>query len=496
MQWLLLLSVLVIATCGIIYELVAGTLASYLLGDSVTQFSTVIGSYLFSMGIGSYASKFIKKNELQTFITIEILIGVIGGCSGIILFYLFNYVESFRIVLYSLVGIVGFLVGAEIPLVMRLLKNQIDFNELIARVFSFDYIGALLASIVFPLLLVPHLGLGKTPLLFGLINIVVAGVVLIQLQKRNFPVVLFSILVFCFILLTVLFAFTDKIVQNSDEAHFGERIIISKNTHYQRIVVTQSEKKTRLYLNGNLQFSSDDEYRYHEALVHPGMMHCTELNRALILGGGDGCAARELLKYPQLKSVQLVDLDNAMTFLFSNNSFLKKINHNSLIHPNVKINNTDAFLWIKNCKDSFDFICIDFPDPSNFSVGKLYSQVFYSQLKPILKHNGIAVIQCTSPWVAPKSFWCIEKTLRSAGFNTLPYHAHVPSFGDWGFILISKLKNVQQKRNLPKLKFINAEMLQHLFYFPPDQKPKENLEINQLQNQILVQYFDEEWNKN
>src|SRR4051795_3845663 len=104
---LLLASVFVIATCGLIYELIAGTLASYLLGDSVTQFSTVIGVYLFSMGIGSYLSRFIRKNLLGCFVHVEYLIGLVGGSSAALLFLFFEHASSFRLLLYSLVSLIG-----------------------------------------------------------------------------------------------------------------------------------------------------------------------------------------------------------------------------------------------------------------------------------------------------------------------------------------------------------------------------------------------------
>ena len=156
-EYLLLFAVFTIATCGLVYELVAGTLASYLLGDSVKQFSFIIGVYLFSMGIGSYFSKFLTKNLLNTFVEIEILVGLIGGLSSVVLFLLFESINSFQFILYFLVFVTGCLVGLEIPLLMNILKDKVEFKDLVSNVFTFDYIGALLASILFPLVLVPKL---------------------------------------------------------------------------------------------------------------------------------------------------------------------------------------------------------------------------------------------------------------------------------------------------------------------------------------------------
>jgi len=127
-------SVLLIAACGLIYELIAGTLASYLLGDSVLQFSTVIGSYLFAMGIGSFLSRFLGRGLVAQFVSIELLVGLIGGFSSTILFLAFAYTQSFRLLLYGLVLVIGVLVGLEIPLLMRILKGRFQFRDLVAHV--------------------------------------------------------------------------------------------------------------------------------------------------------------------------------------------------------------------------------------------------------------------------------------------------------------------------------------------------------------------------
>ncbi len=181
----LLVSAFVVATCGLIYELLAGTLASYLLGDSVTQFSIVIGTYLFAMGIGSWCSRYVKRDELAVFVRVEILIAAIGGASAAVLFLLFDRVADFRIPLYGLVLVIGALVGLEIPLLMRILKDRLEFGDLVSKVLTFDYVGALAASVLFPLLLVPHLGLMRTGFLFGLANVAVAIALIVMLPGKR-----------------------------------------------------------------------------------------------------------------------------------------------------------------------------------------------------------------------------------------------------------------------------------------------------------------------
>lgn len=489
----LLLSVFVISTCGLIYELIASTLASYLLGDSVTQFSTVIGVYLFAMGIGSYLSRFVTRSLVSVFIQVELLVGVIGGCSAALMFGLFEYVGSFRVLLYSLVFLTGALVGLEIPLLMRILKSHYDFKDLVSQIFTFDYIGALLASLLFPLILVPHLGLIRSAMMFGILNVLVA-IWTLHLFREEVPWIKLmrgsAITILAGLILG--FVFADQMMDMAEAATYPDKVIYAKSTPYQRMVLTKAPQDMRLFLNGNLQFSSRDEYRYHEALVHVGLQAVRSPERVLILGGGDGMAAREVLKHDAVRSVTLVDLDRSMTSLFSSNQTLSDLNDGALTSPRVRVLNTDAFLWLKNNRDRFDFIVVDFPDPSNFSIGKLYSTTFYRLLYRALQDDGAAVVQSTSPYVARKSFWCIDRTLQAVGFATTPYHAYVPSFGEWGYVLASKGPFAPADHYLPGLKFVTRETVNQMLQFPPDMGRVPG-EVNKLNNQVLVRYFEEEW---
>ncbi len=496
-EYLLLFAVFTIATCGLVYELVAGTLASYLLGDSVKQFSFIIGVYLFSMGVGSYFSKFITKNLLNTFVEIEILVGLVGGLSSVILFLLFESVNSFQFILYFLVFLTGCLVGLEIPLLMNILKDKVEFKDLVSNVFTFDYIGSLLASILFPLILVPQMGIIGTSLFFGMINISIAIALCYLLQNDLKKLSLLrGKAIFSFLLLGVVFFFSDKILSFSEEKLYGENIIYTNTTPYQRIVLTHNKSDYRLYLNNNLQFSSKDEYRYHEALVHPAMSMAKSVQNVLVLGGGDGLAVREILKYKGVQKITLVDLDEGMTKMFKTNTILTRLNNMSLLDPKVTVHNKDAYIWLKSCSEQFDVVIIDFPDPSNYSLGKLYSSSFYQTVKKSLKPAAVMVIQTTSPYFAPKSFWCINKTVSEIFPQVDAYHAYVPSFGEWGFTIAmnsfeTNFNTVNQ--TVSGLRFYNYQF-DSLNSFTQDMIVKE-VETNRLDNQILVRYFDEEWGK-
>jgi spermidine synthase len=511
----LLFSVFIIAACGLLYELAAGALASYLLGDSVLQFSTIIGTYLFAMGLGSYASRYIERQLPAQFLRIQLLVGVVGGLMPAALFLAHSIAPGpFRFFLYGLVLMVGFLVGLEIPLVMRILNKRYDLKDLVSQVLTFDYLGALAVSIAFPLFLVPKLGLIRSGLMFGLLNAAVALWTLrlfkneIRSKRAHTSAALASIAV-----LLAAWAGSNYLTTTLEEQFYSDRIVFATSSSYQRVVVTQGKQGARLFLNGNLQFAERDEYRYHEALVHPAMSAHGAPKRVAVLGGGDGMAVREILKYASVESVTLVELDPTMTELFTREPMLLKLNSEALRDKRVRIINSDAYQWLESTgagsantgsktdreaadsvPESFDVIIVDFPDPSNFSLGKLYTHSFYTLLQRKLAASGYAVIQSTSPLIARNSFWTVVTTIESTGMTATPYHAHVPSFGEWGFIVASR-RPWRLPATLPsELRFLSLASLPSLFDFPVDMA-RVPTEVNRLHNQVLVRTFESEWGK-
>ena len=492
----LLASVFVVAACGLVYELAAAALASYVLGDSVLQFSTIIGAYLFAMGVGSYLSRFFERQLPAHFLRIELLVALIGGALPALLFIANAWAPgAFRLLLYGLVLVVGTLVGLEIPLVMRILKRNVALRDLVSQVLTFDYLGALAVSVAFPLVLVPQLGLIRTGLLFGLMNAAVAlwALWLFRHELRQWRAHA-AACVGVLALLGAGFAGADHITTLAEDRFYQDRIVASERSPWQRIVVTQGRNGHRLFLNGNLQFAQRDEYRYHEALVHPAMAAHGAPKKVAVLGGGDGLAVREVLKYPSVQSVTLVELDPAMTRLFAQQPALAQLNANALASPKVSIVNTDAFKWLEHDKGSYDVIVVDFPDPTNFAVGKLYTNSFYALLDQRLSAGGYAVVQTTSPLVARKSFWTVVTTIESVGLRAAPYHAHVPSFGEWGFVIASR-RPWRMPDALPAgLRFLDLPALAPMFDFPRDMA-RVPADVNRLTNQALVTTYEREWGK-
>ncbi|MBA4042859.1 MAG: spermidine synthase [Erythrobacter sp.] len=489
---ILLVSVFVVATCGLVYELLAGTIATYLLGDSVTQFSTVIGAYLFAMGVGSWFSRYVQSQFLAWFVRIEILIALIGGTSAAVLFLLFPLVDDLRPILYGIVLATGFLVGLEIPLLIRILQGRYSFGDLVSNVLTYDYIGALAASLLFPLVLVPFVGLVRGGFVIGLANILVALLLVFRLRRDRLFAVERAAAVLVALLLLAGAIWSERLQSYSEAQVYDDPVVYATSSHYQRITLTRRHDDLRLFLDGNLQFSSRDEYRYHEALVWPALGRAQTPARVLILGGGDGLALKQVLRHPGVQSVTLVDLDPAITRLFATAPALQRLNRNAFADPRVTTINADAYAWVRGQREPFDVVLVDFPDPTNYSIGKLYSLDFYRYLKRVVAPGGMVAVQSTAPYVAPRSFAMIGATMRHAGFTIRRYHAYVPSFGDWGFTLAA-VGAIPARAELPKgLRYLSPGEERRIFAFAPDMIA-EAPTVNRLDNQALVRLFAQEW---
>jgi len=493
----LLFAVFIIAICGIVYELIIGAISSYLLGDSVKQYSITIGLFMSAMGIGSYATKRLRHNLFDFFVGIELAIGIFGGGSAILLFASYAFTEIYYIVMYSTIIIIGILVGLEIPIITRIIEEkQSDLRITIANVLSVDYIGALLGSLFFPLILLPNLGQIRTAFLIGFINIVVANLIIYKYKDfiKNIKVMKILALLFA-LLIGIGFVMGDYASNFIEDNIYRDKIIYRNQTKYQKMVVTKHRDDLRLFLNGNIQFSSSDEYRYHEALIHPAMSLAKKNEEVLILGGGDGLAAREILKYDEVKDIVLVDLDPEVISFCSTNPLMQKLNNNSLKNSKVHVINQDAYKYLENSNQKFDVIIIDLPDPNNESLNKLYTNIFYRLVYQHVNEGGMVAVQSTSPYYASESYWCIRKTIKSEGFFTSGYHLNVPSFGDWGFTLASNNSFSKEDIDITvPTRYLDKDIAQSLFSFGKDsKKSQEKIQINSLTNPVLLQYYQKAW---
>lgn len=498
----LLAGTFIIAVSGLVYELIAGTLSSYLLGDSIYQFSIVIGLFMTAMGLGSYLSRFIHDRLEQAFVMTQMALGLIGGLAALLLFFAFVYLDNYEAFLFLICIAIGTLVGLEIPLIIRILKQERTLEINISNILTVDYIGALVAALLFPLVLVPTLGLISTGLLFGILNLAVAGLAAYLFRPKVGSPVFFAIVASMALLLTSL-VFSERLVKTIEAKLYHDEVIYAETTPYQRIVATHQNGRLRLFLNGALQFDSIDEHRYHEALVHPAMSLAGQPDAVLVLGGGDGMAVREILRHEGVGRVTLVDLDPAITRLFQEHPRLGALNNGALDDPSVTIVNQDAFEFLKADDNLYNVILIDLPDPKNPSLSKLYSLAFYTAAARRLARDGVLVTQATSPVYARKAFWSIASTLEATTdpyregqtLTVMPYHAYVPSFGDWGFVAASPAKLDWSRIRLPAgLQFLEEAALPGLIQFPPDIASLP-VEINTLQDQPLLRYYEQGWSR-
>lgn len=489
----LLISILIVALCGIAYELIISTVSSYLLGNSVYQFSITIGTFMFAMGIGSYLSKLLGKNLLHNFIVIEIAISLVGGACSLLLFISFPLINAlYNVVMYSLIVIIGALVGMEIPILTTILSYRKSTRDSIANVMSLDYIGALIGSISFPLLLLPHLGLIRSSFAIGLANILTALVNLYFFRNQLKHIKGLTIASLGILALLIVFIIAGTRLTSFAESHlYFDQIIYQQQTQYQKLTLTRSNnnREFRLYIDGHIQFSSRDEYRYHEALVHPVMSIPGKTENVLILGGGDGLAAREILKYPNVKSIDLVDIDPEMTRMGKELPMLAMLNERSLHNEKVNVFNQDAFLFINQPGKLYDRVIIDMPDPHNEAINKLYSREFYHMIERRMSENSILVSQSSSPFFTRRTYWGIEKTLDDIFENTESYHVTVPSFGVWGFHMARNQQGFPQGYQFDiDTKWINSTVMQAAKMFSND-IAKIDVPVNSIMEPKLYQLY-------
>ncbi len=498
---LLMLTTLIISGCSMVYELIISAVSSYLVGDSTLHYSITIGLYMFAMGVGSFLSKFIRKDLFNWFANIEIGVGVIGGISSLLLFLANLYLESYEIVMYIEIILIGTIVGAEIPTLTRIIENDNkDLRITLSSLFSFDYIGGLVGSVAFPLLLMPKLGYFATSFMAGAFNLLCATLIVFKYHDRIKNAKLYKCVTIVLLIIMIIgMLFSENIEHYVENGLYRDTVIMSEQTPYQKIVVTRHKDDVRLYIDGNVQFSSMDEYRYHEALVHIPMNIVSDNSKVLILGGGDGMAARELLKYPDTQ-ITMVDLDKEMTRICSENKVISELNQKSLDSDRLTIINMDAYEYLENCDEKYGVVIVDLPDPNNEALAKLYSNVFYRLCGNVMEEDGVLNIQSTSPYYATKSFWCVTKTLESEGFKVAPYHLQVPAFGDWGFNMAVKndneyIDNIDSISIDPSIetKYLNEENISGLFMFGKDEMVASNdkVEVNQLTKPVMIQYYNE-----
>jgi spermidine synthase len=492
---LLLAAVAACAACGIIYELALLTLSASLDGGGIVATSLIVAGYIAALGAGALLVKPLLAHAAITFIAVEALLGIIGGLSAAALYVVFAFVDGSTWVLAVSTALIGGLVGAEVPLLMTLLQRgrtagAADAGRTLANLNAADYLGALLGGLVWPFLLLPHLGMIRGAAATGMINLAAAAVVAIFLLRqvvstRQLVLALCALAAAVGLLATLLLRSAD-IETTSRQRLYADPIIAYRHTAYQEIVVTRRGNDTRLYLDGGLQFSTRDEYRYTESLVYPALGNGA--HSVLVLGGGDGLAARELLRQPGISKIVQVELDPAVIDIAR--TTLRAANDGSLDNPRVAVLTEDAMNWLRGPSvDRFDAVIVDLPDPDTPVLGRLYSTEFYALVAHALAPGGLMVVQAGSPFSTPTAFWRTVSTIRAAGYAVTPYHVHVPTFGDWGFALAQRADVAPPPTvpsDAPPLRYLNQQVLDAAGVFSGDIGPRP-VQPSTLENPRIVE---------
>ncbi len=420
---------LLVAVGGLVYELILGTAASYLFGDSVVAFSVATGLTLFGMGLGSLLAPRLQRTAGLSFVRNELVLSLLGGTSVLALFWAYAATELAWVVFVVLSLAIGTAIGVEIRSSSRCSGTGSEGSvSLLSKVLALDYFGALAASLLFPFLLLPYLGLVRTAFAVAVLNVAVAGFMLARMGHPPRWSVLAGVTL---VVLLAGFAASSWLEARISAGMYQDPVVAQERSAYQQVVVTEYRGDTRLYLDNQLQFSSVDEARYHETLAHAAMTSVAAPASVAILGGGDGLLAREVLRYGSVQEVTLVDLDPAVTDLARENRLLTAVNDHALDDPRVTVVNADAFRWVEDTAQTFDVVLVDLVDPSSERVAKLYSQEFYGMVAAHLRPGGAFATQATSSYFTPDAFWQVVSTVRAAapGRTVVPLTVNVPSFG-------------------------------------------------------------------
>ena len=550
---LLGLSMFATGASGLVNEYILATVSTYILGNSIEQFGVIIALMLMMMGIASCIQKFVSDRMLiEKFIGLEICLAILCSVGPLAIYAVYSLMaDHFNLVQYFFVMAIGFLIGFEIPLVLRINKTYSEHLKTnLAVIFSFDYMGSFIGALIWVFYLLRNFPLTEISVMVAGFNFIVAVITFLYfLRHKLVSLKLVPIVGIVITLgwLSTIYSYNREWNLLLEQKLYDDPIVFSQTTKYQHLVVTYntSLEEYRLYSNGNTQFSSVDEAIYHEHLVHPVMAMVPDHQRVLILGGGDGLALREVLKYKDVRSVVLVDLDPVMTGIASTNPIFIQLNNDVFADARVHVQlsnaitsdgkkpvfvetgeyyteglkkgqaitervttvdviNLDADKFVGEISGYYNVIIVDFPDPNTIELAKLYSKEFYLKLKRRLAENGMIVVQATSPYHARESYLCIQRTMEAAGLNTLPYHDNVPSFGDWGWflgwrsipveIVNRKAKSVQFNVGT---RYLTPEVFQASLVFGKgvlDPKHENEQKINTLMYPILLHfYLKESW---
>ncbi|MFT7598384.1 MAG: spermidine synthase [Acidimicrobiales bacterium] len=495
----LLLVAGIIAGAGVAYELSLMLLGTVTVGSTERANAIVLGTAMLGMGIGATTGGRWADRPVAAFVRIEVTLALLGASAAPALYWTWARLDAFWGPLLGMSLAIGVCIGAEMPLLAALndrLSRQ-HAAEVVASYTAADYFGALVGAVAFAFFVRPIFGIVQGTVIIAGVNLIAAAAVPFIVPAHNRRWVFGWVGAGVLGLIGLALA-GPPIVDNGRQAIFRDPIVASAESGVQQLVVTSRVHPggvvdTRLFLDSDLQLSSIDEHRYHESLVHPAV---TGARDVLILGGGDCLAAREALRHDSVEVLTMVELDPTVVELMRTVPELALLQQGSCDDPRLTIVHDDAFAWIgRQPADQYDAVIVDFPDPDTPALGRLYSVELYGQLRQLLRPDGLIVVQCGSPFFAPRAYWTCAETLEAAGWSLLSYHVDVPSFGDWGFHLAAE--GEMPKPSLPDLaglRFLDRDVFAAAKVFPVDvRRERFDVEVSTILDPTIVVAAQRAW---
>lgn len=492
--------------CGFVTQMLVSGYWSATYSQDILYFSVNTAFYFLSLALGSLLTKFYLRPNERLLIIITLLSCAWAGTSIVFLKFAISHWENRIVIPILAVTISGLLAGQIIPLTVKLGEKKINLSTL----FFLDYNAAIFFTLYFTLFLLIPYGYARTGLILAYSCLPLTAIGMVFLKIFDTP----TLILLCLSTLVPYFTF-EKIQFHTyapmlSQSSIGDaKIIFSRQSHYQKIVFTEEEggnplfpgvPQHVLYLDGFVQFSSVDERVYHACLVNVGIA-ATEFSgfpvrNALILGGGDGLVARNLLNVSKVQSVTLVELDPDMIELAKTELKIRMYNLDSLHNPKVKVIIQDAFRWVRNTQAQYDLIVIDFPAPKNISLSRLFTAEFYHSVFKLLKPYGIVTIQAGPSYskgddsymtlsLVPTS---IKRSLNAIGKKAFIYAN--PNDSE-AYILATHQANFDGASFFKKIGMFAEERTNHFCVYNPLWKEPE-AKINTL-NTLTLAYYMTDW---
>jgi len=507
----------VLSACSLMYELLIAQTLSLAAGNTVVWYSLSVGIYIGGMGIGAFlCRRRFAAHPWRTLFSVELLLSAIGAAAvpTILLahsLYLYYSVTANEMSVFVFFGVsfamlllVGVLSGIELPTLIRIGNAAVVDGEATNRVLGWDYIGSMLAGLLFPLALLPYFNLTVIGFGTAAVNLAVGALVLqrfVAPDERTGGRSWVAAGVAAVLLLGIVRSssieqyFLKRYYFHTAAAERGSPLgsladlpdVYRAYSPYQQIDLVrdpdgfyegvlfdaystkfrdapETPRHRTLFLNGDFQLGSDYEEFYHEWFAHIPMMLRSEVPRdVLVLGAGDGMLIRELVKHEEVRRILHVDLDRALVELAKTDPILTTLNDNALQDPRIETRYGDAFHFVRTSEETFDAIYMDFPYAKDFNLAKLYSREFFHFLKSRLRDGGYAVFDAPGgdylsgtdangdPVLVPFDEWDVYyNTLRSAGFDSIiPFHTQLEEDNPRAFELLENWSGVPDFAEMP-----------------------------------------------